>query len=73
MTKKRSARRTGLASFLKGDGQLKINLSLQPLQREIVGLLLIALGTITLLALLGVTSGVLSDWWTLLLLSLIHI
>ncbi|MBC7250573.1 MAG: DNA translocase FtsK [Anaerolineae bacterium] len=56
-----------MASFLKGDGQLKINLSLQPLQREIVGLLLMALGTITLLALLGVTSGVLSDWWTLLL------
>ena len=67
MARKRSPRQSGPLSFLKGGRQLKINLSLQPLQREIVGLLLMALGAVTLLGLLGVTSGVLSDWWTLLL------
>jgi S-DNA-T family DNA segregation ATPase FtsK/SpoIIIE len=67
MARKRSPRRPDLSSFLKGGRQLKINLSLQPLQREIVGLLLVALGTVTLLGLLRVTSGALSDWWTLLL------
>jgi S-DNA-T family DNA segregation ATPase FtsK/SpoIIIE len=67
MARKQSPKKTGLSSFLKGDRQLKINFSLKPLQREIVGLLLMALGVVTLLSLLGVTSGVLSDWWTLLL------
>jgi len=67
MARKRSSRQTGLSSFLKGDWQQKINFSLQPLQREIVGLLLIALGAVTLLGLLGVTSGALSDWWALFL------
>jgi len=67
MAGKRSPRQSALSSFLKGGRQLKINFSLKPLQREIVGLLLLALGAVTLLALLRVTSGVLSDWWMLLL------
>jgi len=67
MARKRSSRQTGLSSFLKGGWQQKIHFSLQPLQREMVGLLLMALGAVTLLGLLGVTSGALSDWWVLLL------
>ncbi|MDY7040643.1 MAG: DNA translocase FtsK [Chloroflexota bacterium] len=67
MTRKRSSRQAGQSSFLKSDWQSKIHFSLQPMQREIVGLLLVALGTVTLLGLLGITSGALSDWWTLLL------
>ena len=67
MAHRKSSRQSGQPSFLKGGWQSKINLSLKPLQREIMGLLLLALGVVTTLALLGVTSGVLSDWWTLLL------
>ncbi|MCR4405425.1 MAG: DNA translocase FtsK [Anaerolineae bacterium] len=65
MAYRKSPRQGGQPSFLKGDWQF--NLSLKPLQREIAGLLLLALGVVTTLALLGVTSGVLSDWWALLL------
>ncbi|MFQ6014628.1 MAG: DNA translocase FtsK 4TM domain-containing protein, partial [Anaerolineae bacterium] len=46
--------------------RLKIDLE-QPLQREIAGLLLAALGGVTLLGLLSITRGTLSDSWSLLL------
>jgi S-DNA-T family DNA segregation ATPase FtsK/SpoIIIE len=41
--------------------------SLKPFQREIAGLLVLALAAITMLGLFSVTSGALSDWWTRLL------
>ncbi|HID65128.1 MAG TPA: hypothetical protein EYP49_20610, partial [Anaerolineae bacterium] len=41
----------------------KLNTTLQPFQREIVGLLVLALAGITLLGLFSVTSGTLSAWW----------
>jgi len=42
----------------------QLNTSLKPLQREILGLLVLALAVITLLGLFSITSGALSDWWT---------
>ena len=45
----------------------QLNTNLQPFQREILGLLVLALAVITLLGLFSVTSGALSDWWTRLL------
>jgi len=45
----------------------QLNTSLEPFQREILGLLVLALAVITLLGLFSVTSGALSDWWTRLL------
>ena len=39
------------------------NISLDSRQREILGLLLLALGALTLLSLLNVTPGTVSDWW----------
>jgi S-DNA-T family DNA segregation ATPase FtsK/SpoIIIE len=39
------------------------NISLDSRQREILGLLLLALGTLTLLSLLNVTPGTVSGWW----------
>jgi S-DNA-T family DNA segregation ATPase FtsK/SpoIIIE len=41
--------------------QLKANL--QPFQREILGLLVLALAVVTILGLFSITSGALSDWW----------
>ncbi len=41
----------------------KLNTTLQPFQREIVGLLILALAGITLLGLFSVTSGTLTEWW----------
>ena len=38
-------------------------ISLDPRQREILGLLLLALGILTLLSLLNVTPGTVSGWW----------
>jgi len=40
---------------------------LKPVQREILGLLLLALGVLTFLALFSATSGALSGWWARLL------
>jgi len=45
----------------------QVNANLKPFQREIVGLLVLALAAITILGLFSITSGVLSDWWTRLL------
>ncbi len=45
----------------------QLNASLKPFQREILGLLVLALAAITILGLFSVTSGVLSNWWTRLL------
>lgn len=45
----------------------KLNTALQPFQREILGLLVLAMAVITILGLFSITSGVLSDWWTRLL------
>ena len=45
----------------------QLNANLKPFQREILGLLVLALAVITILGLFSVTSGVLSDWWTRLL------
>jgi S-DNA-T family DNA segregation ATPase FtsK/SpoIIIE len=45
----------------------KFNIVFGPLQREVLGLLLVTSGILTLLSLLGATSGVLSDWWGLIL------
>ena len=42
-------------------------MGLKPFQREILGLLLLALGVLTFLALLSATSGALSRWWARLL------
>jgi len=42
----------------------QLNTNLQPFQREILSLLVLALAVITLLGLFSVTSGALSDWWT---------
>ncbi|MDH4136371.1 MAG: hypothetical protein OEW09_06605 [Anaerolineae bacterium] len=39
------------------------NISLDPRQREILGLLLLALGALTLLSLLNITPGTVSGWW----------
>jgi len=39
------------------------NISLDPRQREILGLLLLALGVLTLLSLLNITPGTVSGWW----------
>jgi S-DNA-T family DNA segregation ATPase FtsK/SpoIIIE len=39
------------------------NISLDPRQREILGLLLLALGILTLLSLLNITPGTVSGWW----------
>ena len=39
------------------------NISLDPRQREILGLLLLALGVLTLLSLLNVSPGTVSGWW----------
>jgi S-DNA-T family DNA segregation ATPase FtsK/SpoIIIE len=39
------------------------NLRLDPRQREILGLLLLALGVLTLLSLLDITRGTVSGWW----------
>lgn len=44
-----------------------MNASLRPLQREILGLLVLALAAITTLGLFSITSGALSDWWIRLL------
>lgn len=38
-------------------------ISLDPRQREILGLVLLALGVLTLLSLLNVTPGTISGWW----------
>jgi len=45
--------------------QLRANL--KPFQREILGLLVLALAAITILGLFSITSGVLSNWWARLL------
>ncbi|MFQ5812724.1 MAG: DNA translocase FtsK 4TM domain-containing protein [Anaerolineae bacterium] len=45
----------------------QLNANLKPFQREILGLLVLALAVITILGLFSITSGVLSDWWTRLL------
>ncbi len=45
----------------------QLNANLKPFQREIAGLLVLALAAITILGLLSATSGVLSNWWTRLL------
>jgi S-DNA-T family DNA segregation ATPase FtsK/SpoIIIE len=45
----------------------QLNANLKPFQREIAGLLLLALAAITILGLFSVTSGVVSNWWTRLL------
>ena len=45
----------------------QVNANLKPFQREIVGLLVLALAAISILGLFSITSGVLSDWWTRLL------
>ncbi len=45
----------------------QLNANLKPFQREILGLLVLALAAITILGLLSITSGVLSNWWTWLL------
>lgn len=45
----------------------QLNANLKPFQREILGLLVLALAVITLLGLFSVTSGALSDWWARLL------
>jgi S-DNA-T family DNA segregation ATPase FtsK/SpoIIIE len=45
----------------------QLNANLKPFQREIIGLLVLALAVITILGLFSITSGVLSDWWTELL------
>jgi S-DNA-T family DNA segregation ATPase FtsK/SpoIIIE len=45
----------------------QLNANLKPFQREIAGLLVLALAAITILGLFSVTSGVLSNWWTRLL------
>ncbi|MGA9348394.1 MAG: DNA translocase FtsK 4TM domain-containing protein [Anaerolineae bacterium] len=42
----------------------QLNANLRPLQREILGLLVLALAVITILGLFSITSGALSDWWT---------
>jgi S-DNA-T family DNA segregation ATPase FtsK/SpoIIIE len=39
------------------------NISLDSRQREILGLLLLALGVLTLLSLLNITPGIVSGWW----------
>ncbi|MFB0536164.1 MAG: DNA translocase FtsK 4TM domain-containing protein, partial [Anaerolineae bacterium] len=39
------------------------NISLDPRQREILGLLLLALGVLTLISLLNITPGTVSGWW----------
>ena len=41
----------------------QLNANLQPFQREIAGLLVLALAAITILSLFSITSGVLSNWW----------
>ena len=45
----------------------QLNANLKPFQREIAGLLLLALAAITILGLFSITPGVLSNWWTRLL------
>ncbi len=45
----------------------KLNTNLKPFQREIAGLLVLALAAITILGLLSATSGVLTRWWIRLL------
>ena len=45
----------------------QLNANLKPFQREIAGLLVLALAAITILGLFAVTSGVLSNWWIRLL------
>jgi S-DNA-T family DNA segregation ATPase FtsK/SpoIIIE len=45
----------------------QLNTNLRPFQREIAGLLVLALAVITILGLFSVTSGVVSNWWTRLL------
>nr|MBC8249175.1 DNA translocase FtsK [Anaerolineales bacterium] len=45
----------------------QLNANLKPFQREILGLLVLALAVITILGLFSITSGVLSNWWTRLL------
>ncbi|MBL7183814.1 MAG: DNA translocase FtsK 4TM domain-containing protein [Anaerolineae bacterium] len=45
----------------------QLNANLKPFQREIAGLLVLALAAITILGLFSVTSGVLSNWWIRLL------
>jgi len=42
----------------------QLNANLRPLQREILGLLVLALAVVTILGLFSLTSGALSDWWT---------
>jgi S-DNA-T family DNA segregation ATPase FtsK/SpoIIIE len=42
----------------------QLNTNLRPFQREILGLLVLALAVVTLLGLFSLTSGALSDWWT---------
>lgn len=48
---------------IKTDEQPTITPSAPAVQREMTGLALIALGTVTLLALSAVSRGTLSDWW----------
>ncbi len=42
---------------------VQLSANLKPFQREIAGLLVLALAAITILGLLSATSGVLSNWW----------
>ena len=41
----------------------QLNANLKPFQREIAGLLLLALAAITILGLFSISPGVLSNWW----------
>ncbi len=45
----------------------QLTANLKPFQREIAGLLVLALAAITILGLFSVTSGVVSNWWARLL------
>jgi S-DNA-T family DNA segregation ATPase FtsK/SpoIIIE len=45
----------------------QLNANLKPFQREIAGLLLLALAAITILGLFSISPGVLSNWWARLL------